>query len=445
MELVFVHGYSVRNTATYGDLPSRLESELARRGHTVRVDHIYLGKYVSFNDQVSLDDLSLAFETAVREKGLKNFACITHSTGGPLVRNWIVRHGGESLSHLIMLAPANHGSALAQLGKGRLSRIKSFIESVEPGQKILDWLELGSEAQWDLNLDWMDYDGPAHGVFPFVLAGQTIDRKLYDHLNSYTGEAGSDGVVRVAAANLNYDYVRLYQQPDGELAPVAWKRSAETPLAILPGMAHGGKTRGIMNSVTMENAHPAMDAILECLDVKTEAGFEALRETFAMRSALVQESERIDRWRSLGRDFSSANPPHTMLCLRVVDDKGALIEDYDAAFTAGEEASPDLLPQGFFRDRQRNSKDKGRLTYYLDHEKLSSVPVGFEITARPTEGLVRYQKASIRPQALGAILRPNETMLVEIVLRRLVDINCFRLSNQLAPEAISDEPSGTTC
>jgi len=134
-----------------------------------------------------------------------------------------------------------------------------------------------------------------------------------------------------------------------------------------------------------------------------------------------------------------------MLCLRVVDDKGNLIEDYDAAFTAGEEASPDLLPQGFFRDRQSNSKHPGRLTYYLDHEKLSSVAVGFEVTARPTEGLVRYRKASIHPQAMGAILRPNETLLVEIVLRRLVDINCFCLTQELAPQDISGEASGKSC
>ena len=66
MELVFVHGYSVRNTATYGELPSRLEQELARRGLEVRVDHIYLGKYVSFNDSVTLDDLSRAFDAAVQ-------------------------------------------------------------------------------------------------------------------------------------------------------------------------------------------------------------------------------------------------------------------------------------------------------------------------------------------------------------------------------------------
>jgi len=200
-----------------------------------------------------------------------------------------------------------------------------------------------------------------------------------------------------------------------------------------------------MTSVTLENAHPAVDAVLECLSVRSEADYEAIRDRFALGSAMVQASERVDRWRSMGRDFNSANPKHTMLCLRVVDDQGNLIEDYDVAFTAGEEASPDLLPQGFFRDRQRNQKHPGRLTYYLDHEKLSTVPVGFEVNARPTEGLVRYQKASIRPQAMGAILRPNETMLVEIVLRRLVDRNCFQLTEDRAPGDISGEASGVSC
>jgi hypothetical protein len=426
MELVFVHGYSVRNTATYGDLPSRLETEMARRGLEVRVDHIYLGKYVSFNDQVTLDDLSRAFEAAVREKGLAQFACITHSTGGPLVRNWMLRHGSSALSHLIMLAPANHGSALAQLGKGRLSRIKAFVESVEPGQRVLDWLELGSEAQWALNFDWLDYDGPGHGVFPFVLTGQTIDRKLYDHLNSYTGEPGSDGVVRVAAANLNYDYVRLFQQSTGELAPVAWKRSSDTALKILPGMSHGGKERGIMTSVRMDGDHPTVDAVMECLTVETEADYEATRDRFALAS-------------------QAEKGPHTMLCFRVVDDQGTLIEDFVLMFTAGEEASPDLLPQGFFRDRQRNQKDRGRITYYLDHEKLAAVPVGFEITARPEQGLVRYEKATIAPMKMGAILRPHETMLVEIVLRRLVDRNCFVLTENREAEGISGEASGESC
>lgn len=59
------------------------------------------------------------------------FSCITHSTGGPVVRAWVERFFGADrlsnlpLKHLIMLAPANHGSALAQLGKARVGRIKS--------------------------------------------------------------------------------------------------------------------------------------------------------------------------------------------------------------------------------------------------------------------------------------------------------------------------------
>jgi len=35
------------------------------------------------------------------------------------------------------------------------------------------------------------------------LIGQSIDRHFYDQLNPYTGEMGSDGVVRTAGANLN--------------------------------------------------------------------------------------------------------------------------------------------------------------------------------------------------------------------------------------------------
>ena len=76
---------------------------------------------------------------------------------------------------------------------------------------FLDWLILGSVEAWELNLDWILNGGRqigTSGFFPFVLTGQSIDRKLYDILNSYTGESGSDGVVRVASANLNATYIK---------------------------------------------------------------------------------------------------------------------------------------------------------------------------------------------------------------------------------------------
>lgn len=445
MDLIFVHGYSVRNTATYGYLPARLEQELAFRHIPVRIDHIFLGKYVSFHDQVTLADLSRAFQAAIRDIGLSRFACITHSTGGPLVRDWVLRYGGHQLSHLVMLAPANHGSPLAQLGKGRLSRIKAFFESVEPGQRILDWLEQGSEEQWRLNLDWLALNGPRRGLFPFVLTGQTIDRKFYDHLNSYTGEPGSDGVVRVPSANLNYSYVRLEQNEANHLVPTAWRQSTPTAFAVLPGLSHSGSELGIMGSVPLAGPHPTVDAILECLSVQNEANYQDLCQRFQSLTEQTQSAEALSRWRILGREFTQPNPPHSLAQFRVVDQRGQLLDDYDLIFTAGLEASPDLFPQGVFRDRQRNQRHPGRLTYFLDAAKLRHFPIGLEVHARPAEGLVRYAPARVLPTQLGSIVKPNEAILVEIVLKRLVDRNCFTLTQNLHPEPISGSPGGDFC
>ena len=240
--VVFVHGWSVKNTSTYGGLPARLRAEANGLGLDIKVRHLYLGRYISFHDEVQLEDVSRAFRTAVREELAPilgddgRFACITHSTGGPVVRDWWQRYfvdgsdGRCPMSHLVMLAPANFGSALAQLGKSRIGRLKAWMGGVEPGQGILDWLELGSDEGHSLNSSWIathDRRIAADGVFPFVLTGQTIDRAFYDHLNSYTGEPGSDGVVRVSAANLNARHVLLSQSrpetvPSGSRARIVW-------------------------------------------------------------------------------------------------------------------------------------------------------------------------------------------------------------------------------
>ena len=50
LTLVFVHGWSVTNTNTYGNLPARLRNECKQRGLDIAVKHVYLGRYVSFHD-----------------------------------------------------------------------------------------------------------------------------------------------------------------------------------------------------------------------------------------------------------------------------------------------------------------------------------------------------------------------------------------------------------
>ena len=320
--VIFVHGWSVTNTDTYGELPARLIAEAAKAGgRTLDVQHVYLGQYVSFRDEVRLPDISRAFDAALtavlKDAGAnRRFVCITHSTGGPVVREWFDRSFVQSkriaecpMSHLIMLAPANFGSALAQLGKTRLAAIKSWFDGVEPGQGVLDWLELGSPEACALNLRWIE-DYPklkltegANPLFQFVLCGDTIDRKLYDFVNPYTGEIGSDGVVRLAAANLNATHIVLEQpavQP-GEALPSARKRlrnlvkvsserTATTAFKIVAGTSHSGESKGIMRSVHNDGiAHVTVDAILRCLQISDAAGYETLCAAFTTENAARQD------------------------------------------------------------------------------------------------------------------------------------------------------------
>ncbi len=480
--VVFIHGWSVRNTNTYGKLPERLQAEAAAQGLDIDVRHVYLGKYVSFRDEVRVADISRALEAAIaRESALQDalragqrLAVITHSTGGPVARDWwhryyVTQERPCPMSHLIMLAPANFGSALAQLGKGTVSRLKSWFQGVEPGQGVLDWLELGSEESWQLNASWVlqEPDWNRGGrVFPFVLTGQSIDRAVYDHVNSYTDEVGSDGVVRVAAANLNARYVRLVQAFDEqELAKGDWgatrlvaevrQQAPRTALAVLPGLSHGGEKMGIMRSVKLRDAgklqpHPAVAAIVRCLAVGDDAGYAAACDAFDTLTAQTQADEKVEKVKQLfliAREFR--NPITTQLIVRLRDESGLAIDDFDFLLTAWDPdhakpalrtPNPNLLPPGFFIDRQRNRRARSTLTYYLNHEVVSDAKaLGVRIAPRPAPDptakkpsplFVHYvgSELAAKKSALLAEVRPNATLMLDIVMKRVVREGVFRLT-----------------
>jgi hypothetical protein len=517
--IVFVHGYSVTHTRTYGGLPQRLAAEARGAGLDITVREIFLGKYISFRDEVRLEDIARAFEAAVRRELIDlvrthgRFACITHSTGGPVIREWWQRYyatapapasgsgdagpgraisggsgggthsgGGCPMSHLIMLAPANFSSALAQLGKGRLSRIKTWFQGIEPGTGVLDWLELGSREAWDLNTKWIaageDVIGPA-GIFPFALIGQTIDRKLYDNLNTYTGELGSDGVVRVAAANLNATYIRLEQEKPRAVrgrkdACEAPKLTMEqevaaprTAMLIVAGKSHGGTSKGIVRSVRPSVGRAAdrvtVNAILDCLKVATMADYTRLCDRFDAQTVDVLRQERLEiEDRLLLPDTYFIHDLHAMVIFRLRDEAGHAIEDFDLVLTAGPEGDPNRFPRGFVADRQRNRIHRGTLTYYFNYDLTAGCEavmrdgkvlraasagtkgVGLKITARPEQGFVHYLPCELRAskQAMDAILKPNQTAMVEIVLRRVVREGVFRLDRGTKQRSFKKDKPG---
>jgi hypothetical protein len=497
--VIFVHGWSVRNTNTYGELPKRLKSEAVPAAN-LRLDvrHIWLGKYISFHDEVRMEDISRGFARALEEelgpeiRNGRRFVCITHSTGGPVIRDWWNRYyrskpeaGACPMSHLIMLAPANFGSTLAQFGKGRLSRVKGWFEGVEPGTGLLGWLELGSAESWELNTNWIFSQGSIAGaapVFLFVLTGQSIDRALYDHLNSYTDEAGSDGVVRTTAANLNATYIRLEQAPPPSTAepanlpataliPAPPRRAPPTAFALIKGRSHSGDDKGILRSVKDDGSeHPTLDAIVQCLRVSSLDEYLVLCNQFAEQNRVVREAERVEiQKRTLFPDNIYFHDAHSMVVFRIRDDSGFIVDDFDLILTAGpdDNVSPDNLPAGFFVDRQKNRRNAGALIYYVSYDAMVGFPaivdprdpnrqnllrdampgtqnLGLEIAARPDEGFVHYLPAVLQAarKVLQDFIHPDETTLVDIVLRRVVREGVFRLTDNLEPEDFTDQPPG---
>ncbi len=484
--VVLVHGWSVHNTSTYGELPARLEAESKTR-IPLDVRNIWLGKYVSFHDEVQLDDISRAFESAIKTEldasALREkCVCITHSTGGPAIRNWIYKYYIKPrkmdecpVSHLIMLAPANFGSALAILGKLRISRIKSWIEGVEPGKGVLDWLELGSPESWELNVQWMNYfKGLPQGesFFPFVISGQSIDRSLYDHVNSYTGEPGSDGVVRLAGANLNVNYYKFVQDPplDSSVSLALTSVDSEhythdkTAFAIAKGRSHSGEKKGILKTIgKTPDAHPTVKLILDCIRVNSGAGYTDLCRQFEAISANVLAEEKVEvEDLFLLKDRFFIHDTYSMLIFRIRDEYGNAIGNYDIIFTGGENDSENQLPENFLADKQRNIRASGYMTFYFNtaimlgsdqliHQKKvirkklpGAKSFGFKIIPYTDKGFVHFLPAVLKgtPGLLAKFLIPNQTTLIDIEMKRIVHEGVFQLTQDKSQVEFKDVKPG---
>jgi hypothetical protein len=86
---------------------------------------------------------------------------------------------------------------------------------------------------------------------------------------------------------------------------------------------------------------------------------------------------------------------YCIFLFRLIDDRGNELHDYDVIFTAGPQYDQNHLTPGFFKDRQRNQRNPGKLTYYIDYNVMA------EWLARPElEGKFGFRIASRRDRTL---------------------------------------------
>jgi hypothetical protein len=252
LPILLIHGYSAEGDPLDDDPHSpdgdkaygALAKELRSLGRETAV--VNLSRWISLDDGLGIDDVSLAMDRAIRaqpEEFLRQgFVAIVHSAGSLVARNWVRRHAAPGccpLKGIIHLAGACFGSGWAHMGATDIAKFLRGMAGQERGLGVLRALELGSPWTLDLHSHFLRRGfsmAEDYGVAEFGIIGSC------PHFSSamipvrYGREDGSDGVVRVSASSLNWNL--LSWVPTQECQSLDWSEALD--------LSHGalGRTRG---------------------------------------------------------------------------------------------------------------------------------------------------------------------------------------------------------
>jgi pimeloyl-ACP methyl ester carboxylesterase len=472
-EVAIVHGWS-DTSKSFLNLRDFLS------GHGYQTTQIWLGDYVSMDDDVRVEDVGKRMESVIRAAIVANqltvpFDLIVHSTGGLVAREWLSRFypDGQNapVKKVIMLAPANFGSRLASLGKSMIGRvIKGWNNWFQTGTQMLIGLELASAYQWDLaRRDLLDPAGNGSGpyglgkIWPFVIVGS---RPYTSQLRQIVNEDGSDGTVRCAAANLNavgmtVDFSVDINNP--EVRPWSWRSGqAQFPFAVLPDRDHSSIHEPSQESGAQDAISQRLgDLILAALACDTAEGYQTLYTGWQQITEQTADLSQNDA--ALQAAFKSDPPNSQMLhqylqVLAVVrDDQGQVVDDYFLEFFAPEQKGTEdavYFHQHVLDDVHVNSQSSSRRCLFIDRTDLmigfyplmrvernrqlavsiSAAALGdniryFDKTSQGAAGhLIVHEEDETKRAGLAGRLFRNTTHLIEVIVPRQPIDKVFKLS-----------------
>ena len=318
--IVLIHGYS---DTSHGF--EQWRSTIEDWG--VPVKSIFVGNYVSLNNEITIKDIAEGFDRAlVRQAELSaddEFDAIVHSTGMLVIRAWLNsyaegEHRRSRLKHLIALAPATNGSPLAHKGRSWLGSIFKGNREIGPdfmeaGNEILYGLELGSDFTWKLAHDDLIDDNARFREGPdtpyvFTFCGN----RNYGFLqNLFSEEDGTDGTVRWAGCPLNSRKVTV----DLMVAPGS-DRQAQTTISTWANQDNALVFIDRVNHSTIMSRPPRVlqDLVRSALEVETAEEFSEWNEKAQKQTRDARR--KLKRWQQF--------------VIRVVDERGDPVTDWNA-------------------------------------------------------------------------------------------------------------------
>jgi hypothetical protein len=447
--VLLVHGYSVRTLNSWGQLPQLLQAS------GFAPASIFLSDFVTLDDRVSCDDLAHALDGQIEKLALDlgSTAIIAHSTGAIVTRRWLLnrRAAAQALpSHFISCAGANHGSTLAQLGITELAHIfRQLTQGSSVGLRVLQDLDYGSLFLRTLNRDWLnawnDASAPLwRDVYCFSMGG-TDHSYWQNQLAWQSHEAGSDGTVRISAANLNYRFIYLtppYQTfAISELAQLCPHLVVETPAKKYSHTSQNEPdTAGLVLSAAANVANviehglggPAVTVsaveygILEGIQSPDERPYTALVQAFGTQSDGAYATLAA-QWATETAGWSAANKGDANATVivaisdqlgHVVDDSLVLLGDQNGAIGG---VSNSILPH----QPIRNGVSPSVISLYINAAQFLQVhPHQIHLEARTDTPFVTYGLTIDAPLSgtdagvESHVLAANEFTYVEVQVVR---------------------------
>ncbi len=333
--IVLLHGYG-----SDGEAFGTFRNALQANGRAVT--DIYIGNYVTLNNEITVDDIAEGFAHSLRAQGLfgKPFDAIVHSTGMLVMRAWLTASNAQTLrqgllKRLIALAPATFGSPIAAKGRSLLGRIFEGNKKIGPdflnsGNLVLSNLELGSEYTWALaHKDMIDKQvyGPDSGTpYVFVFDGTSDYGKLAEIFDSEDQE-GSDGVVRWSGVALNTRKITLDlsipkdlnipKDPNTPKNQIQWSdwSGINIPMIPIAGVNH--------NQILSQPPQGLIDLVLKALEVDSEDAFKKFHAEDVANTQVVKD----------GRAKIDADPWQQFV-IHARDSHGDPITDYTVSIVA---------------------------------------------------------------------------------------------------------------
>jgi pimeloyl-ACP methyl ester carboxylesterase len=433
--LILLHGYHSSGSAF-----NVWSSLLTKAGFNVQ--DIFVGSYVTENNEITVDDIAEGFDRALRSRGMadKPFDVVVHSTGMLVLRSWLTapltKDRQKLVKHLIALAPATFGSPVATKGRSLLGRI--FLGShvlgpdfLNSGTLVLENLELASKFTWDLahrDLFGPDgknfYDNSPNTPYVFIFDG-TNDYGSIAEIFDREDQLGTDGIVRWSGVSLDsrkivLDFTSSPQDP----ARFRWTEFTKATMPMIPiaGVHH--------NEILSVPPQGLQDLVIRALHVQSSADVDAFYKAIENKEIAVvnagKEKQDKDRWQQF--------------VVHAVDDRGNGIDDFSIEVLIQHANGESVAIPGFEKHVHPYQPDN---SYRCFHVRFNEIPFDqlnapgnkllVRFCASSGTDIVRYQafgdsgstldyaELDITPRALGSDLKlffPFTTTLIEVRLNR---------------------------